>query len=67
MLLGIEFPSGRLWSKREISLGLITGVPGFTVRSREHMEYGARGGSLPCSAGLGKCLKEHSQNGANHS
>ena len=38
MLIGIEFPSGRLWSEREISLGLMTGVSLLTVRSRDHIE-----------------------------
>ena len=35
MLLGLECPSGRLWSEQEASLGLMTGVPWPTVRTRE--------------------------------
>ena len=40
MLLGIEFPRGRLWSERETSHGLKIGVSWLALRSREHIEYG---------------------------
>ena len=40
MFLGKEFPDGQLWSAREISHGLMTGVSRLTARSREHIECG---------------------------
>ena len=75
--LGIEFPSGRLLSEQEISLGLMTSVSWLNVRSREHIDCGVIvgrriiGRSIEWLAVvLSWCmmmLNEHSRNGTNHS
>ena len=78
MLLGIEFPSGRLWSEHETSLGFMTDVSWLTVRSRGLIECGVVAGhrqigkSIPGKhvgvlSWLMKMLNEHSRNGANYS
>ena len=77
MLLGIEFPSGRLWSEQETCLSLITVVPWLIVRSIEHIACEVVAGRrlierstrwlvvdvLSWSIGM---LNKHSPNGANH-
>ena len=36
----VLFPSGRLWSEREISFGMMTGESWLTVQIRDHIECG---------------------------
>ena len=61
MLLGIEFPSGRLWPEREIRLSLMTGVSWLVVQSTEHVECGVVAGISVIERSIYRVARRHSQ------